>query len=251
MVLDRSGVVAKLPGLMACGMVILALVGAVAGRLTGPAAEAPVSKAVATRDLRFEDRADGAVLIYDARSTTPFQVVEGQNGFLRGTLRGLARTRRSEGLDSSTAFHLAAWSDGRLTLDDPGDRPPRGTRSVRQQQRRRVRPLPAEPRRDQPGSRVMWPFAPHTVAIHCDIDIEKTPDSLHAHAVPDGIAIRPGDVVVVHGAPTGIAFGERLTCQCPATVTRAGPLERLWTGLTAMFQLTELYDVGFLPKETP
>ena len=97
----------------------------------------------------------------------------------------------------------------------------------------------------------MWPFAPRTVAIQCDIDIEKTQESFHAYAVPDGIAIRPGDIVVVHGVPTDIGFGDRLIRQCPATVTRAGPLARLWTKVTAMFELTELYEVGFLPKETP
>ncbi len=53
------------------------------------------------------------------RRHTPFEVVQGQNGFLRGTLRGLARARHSEGLDDRTPFHLAAWPDGRLTLDDP------------------------------------------------------------------------------------------------------------------------------------
>ena len=97
----------------------------------------------------------------------------------------------------------------------------------------------------------MWPFTPRTVAIHADIDIEKTAESFHAYAVPDGIAIRPGDVVVVHGVPTDIGFGDRLIARCPATVTRAGPLTRLWTEFTAMFELTELYEVGFMPKETP
>ena len=51
--------------------------------------------------------------------------------------------------------------------------------------------------------------------------------------------------------PTDIGFGDRLISQCPATVTRAGPLTRLWTKITAMTELTELYEVGFLPKETP
>ena len=68
---------------------------------------------------------------------------------------------------------------------------------------------------------------------------------------PDGIDIRPGDIVTVHGVPTDIGFGERLVMQCQATVTRAGPLLRLWTEFTAMFELTELYEVGFMPKETP
>ena len=57
-------------------------------------------------------------MIYDAGSKTPFEIVEGENGFLRGTLRGLARSRRMAGLDNSIPFHLAAWPDGRLTLDD-------------------------------------------------------------------------------------------------------------------------------------
>ena len=119
MTFDRSTLTARLPALAVGCMITVGLAGAVIGRITGPTSEPERGTAVATRDLRFEDRADGAVLIYDARATTPFDVVQGQNGFLRGTLRGLARTRRSEGLDSSKPFHLAAWSDGRLTLDDP------------------------------------------------------------------------------------------------------------------------------------
>ncbi len=94
-------------------------------------------------------------------------------------------------------------------------------------------------------------FARRTVQIEADVDIEKTAQSFHAHAVPDGVDIRPGDVVVVHGVPTDIGFGERILLRCPATVTQAGPILRLWTELAAMFELTELYEVGFLPKETP
>ncbi len=94
-------------------------------------------------------------------------------------------------------------------------------------------------------------FSRQTVDVRADIDIEKTAESFHAYAVPDGIDIRPGDVVVVHGVPTDVGFGERLVTQCAATVTRAGPLLQAWTKFTAMFELTELYEVGFMPKETP
>jgi len=59
------------------------------------------------------------VVITDARDGSPVDVLIGENGFIRGTLRGLARTRRSEGIGSEDSFHLASWSDGRLTLDDP------------------------------------------------------------------------------------------------------------------------------------
>ena len=47
-----------------------------------------------------------------------------------------------------------------------------------------------------------------TVEVECLVEIEQTPESLHAHAVPEGIEIRPGDVVVVHGAPSRVGFGE-------------------------------------------
>ncbi len=90
-----------------------------------------------------------------------------------------------------------------------------------------------------------------TVEAQCLVEIEQTPESLHAHAIPEGVEIRPGDVVLVHGAPTHIGFGERLSRQCRATVMRAGPLARLWTRATALLEITELYEVGFAPKEEP
>jgi hypothetical protein len=95
-----------------------------------------------------------------------------------------------------------------------------------------------------------WLFGGGTVEVRCDIDIEQTAESLHAHAIPDGVEIRPGDVVTVHDAPSRIGFGERITCVRRATVRRAGVLQRAWTELTALLELTELYEVGFQPKET-
>ena len=119
MALNRSNVAAGLPVLVVGGMVAVALMGAVFGSAEDHPPVPTSGQPVAMRDLRFEDRADGAVMIFDGASTTPFEVVEGEAGFLRGTLRGLARTRHSEGLDDRIPFHLAAWPDGRLTLDDP------------------------------------------------------------------------------------------------------------------------------------
>jgi len=109
---------APLIGLFA--IVGLSLAAAVAGRMTHTSAvEPPTGALVAARDLRFADGADGSVVITDARDGSPVDVLTGENGFIRGTLRGLARTRRSEGIGSEDPFHLASWSDGRLTLDDP------------------------------------------------------------------------------------------------------------------------------------
>ena len=108
---------APLVGLFA--MVGLSLAAAVAGRMTNTGAVETTGSVVAARDLRFADGTDGSVIITDARDGSPVEVLTGENGVVRGTLRGLARTRRSEGIGSEDPFHLTSWSDGRLTLDDP------------------------------------------------------------------------------------------------------------------------------------
>jgi hypothetical protein len=94
-------------------------------------------------------------------------------------------------------------------------------------------------------------FGRSVVEATCAVDIEKTADSFHAYTVPEDIEIRPGDQMLVHDVPTAIAFGDQFTMTCRATVTRAGWLERLWTKCAAFAELTELYEVGFQPKETP
>ncbi len=71
------------------------------------------------RDLRFEDREDGAVVARAANDNHVVEVFQGEQGFLRGTLRSFARTRRLDELGPEAPFRLTRWSDGRLTLDDP------------------------------------------------------------------------------------------------------------------------------------
>lgn len=90
-----------------------------------------------------------------------------------------------------------------------------------------------------------------TIEATCFVDIENTNESLHAHAIPEGVEIQPGDAVLVHGAPSHVAYGERVTMQCRATVTKAGVVARWWTYLTAPLELLELFEVGFQAKETP
>ena len=85
--------------------------------------------------------------------------------------------------------------------------------------------------------------------IACTLEIEQTHDCFHAHLVLDGdIAIHPGDQVMVHGEPIRMRFGEKRSERRRATVTRAGLLRRVWTRLTARFELQELYDVSFTPR---
>lgn len=97
----------------------LSLVVAATGRITHIGAVQTTGTPVAVRDLDFADSADGSVVVTDARDGSPVAVFTGENGFLRGTMRGMARTRRSEGVGPQAPFRLSGWSDGRLTLDDP------------------------------------------------------------------------------------------------------------------------------------
>jgi hypothetical protein len=92
-------------------------------------------------------------------------------------------------------------------------------------------------------------FGGQTLEVGCDVDIEKTQASFHAYAVPDGVDIRPGDRVMVHGAPTTIGFGEHVSFRSTATVIRAGWFGRLAVKISQFFELTELYEVGFQPVE--
>jgi hypothetical protein len=97
---------------------------------------------------------------------------------------------------------------------------------------------------------VSWLGGGGTVECTVDVDIEKTVESFHAYTVPADLDINPGDVLHLHGVPTDIGFGEQFTMQVRATVERAGPLTRLWTRAASLFELTELYEVGFQSPET-
>jgi putative photosynthetic complex assembly protein len=77
------------------------------------------AQALAQRDLLFADRSDGGVEVTDARDGSRIGVIApGQDGFVRGAMRGLVRERRLGGLGAESPFRLTGWSDGRLTLED-------------------------------------------------------------------------------------------------------------------------------------
>jgi len=108
----------RLPLLLAFSAVLASLALAATGRMTRIGAVDLGGTIVASRDLRFTDGSDGSVIVTDASNGSPVETFVGENGFIRGTLRGLARTRRQDGIGSEVPFRLASWSDGRLTLDD-------------------------------------------------------------------------------------------------------------------------------------
>jgi putative photosynthetic complex assembly protein len=91
------------------------------GRITGAANSDPTAAMVVSRDLLFQDRSDGAVEVYDARQPTTViaTIAPETNGFLRATMRGLARQRIRQEASREIPFRLTEWADGRLTLEDP------------------------------------------------------------------------------------------------------------------------------------
>ncbi len=71
------------------------------------------------RVLRFDDMPDGSVAVIDVNTNQLVQRFEGEQGFLRGTLRAMTRERRLNGLGAGQPFELILLRDGRLTLHDP------------------------------------------------------------------------------------------------------------------------------------
>jgi hypothetical protein len=88
------------------------------------------------------------------------------------------------------------------------------------------------------------------IEVPCTIEIEQTPENLLAYTTPQGVDIGPGDRVLVHGAPTNIKFGDRITVMGSATIIRATVFGRFWARVIGLLSLVELYEVGFEPKES-
>jgi putative photosynthetic complex assembly protein len=101
------------------GVIAFTLIAVAAVRWSGVSIHTPDAATVAQRSLRFEDGPAGSVTVLDARSGQVVDSVQGEAGFLRGSLRALSRERMKRGIGSGPAFELLARADGRLTLLDP------------------------------------------------------------------------------------------------------------------------------------
>ena len=106
----------RLPLIGIAATLALAVAAAALGPRLGGHVEPAPAALLAERTLTFSDRADGAVVARENDQVVA--VFEGEQGFIRGTLRGLARMRRGQDIPRSQPFRLAAWADGRITLDD-------------------------------------------------------------------------------------------------------------------------------------
>lgn len=105
--------------LVAGTILAFTLIGVGLVRLTGNGPDQLAASTVAERMLRFEDRPDGAVAVVDGITGETVELLRGEQGFVRGALRVLARERRARDLGSERPFRLTAHADGRIMLFDP------------------------------------------------------------------------------------------------------------------------------------
>lgn len=103
-------------------LLLFALLSVAAVRITGNGPDQLRSVVVTERALRFEDRSDGGIAVIDGASGQLLTALHGEQGFLRGVVRALARERRTRDMGSEQPFLLTARADGSLTLSDPETR---------------------------------------------------------------------------------------------------------------------------------
>lgn len=117
---DERPVISRAALTGAALLIAITVAGSAWSRYTGAYKdEQPGVAAIEVRDLRFEDRADGAIVVYEHGEQVDV-LDAGDGGFVRGVLRALARHRKVDAeLGSEQPFRLVHWADGRLTLIDP------------------------------------------------------------------------------------------------------------------------------------
>lgn len=111
----------KRPLIAIGALVALALVGVTVMTVTDAKhlAALPESTVLTSRALSFEDLPDGQVQVFDALSGELIETLAvGEHGFLRSTLRGLARERRSHNMGKELPFVIERRSNGQILLKD-------------------------------------------------------------------------------------------------------------------------------------
>lgn len=113
--------------LMAAAAAILITITIVAvfriGGLEPAATIADTDQYLVAHQLKFEDGANGAVLVHEIASDGEKRLIHavpsGEGGFVRGVLRSLARVRNAQGIGPEPPFILKQLASGTLLLEDP------------------------------------------------------------------------------------------------------------------------------------
>lgn len=106
------------PMLLLAAAAVSSLLLVAAARWNGAPAPQFDSPVTHGRALQFEDTANGAVLVRDAATGVQVALFEGEQGFVRGVLRSMARTRRLQSADIHAPLLLQNHADGSLSLFD-------------------------------------------------------------------------------------------------------------------------------------
>ena len=94
-------------------------------------------------------------------------------------------------------------------------------------------------------------FSKRSEEVPCTVEVSHRFESLYAHVrFNNGAVVHPGDEVLVHGAPVIAAYGEVISEDRQATITRASALERLWVRMTGDFGFMELCEFSFSDEVT-
>ena len=89
-------------------------------------------------------------------------------------------------------------------------------------------------------------FTRKTETAPCTVEVSHVFESLHAHVrFNNGAVVHPGDSVLVEGPPVMAAYGEVVSEDRMARITRASGLERLWTRATGDLEFMELCEFSF------
>ena len=105
---------------------VVAMASAVSLGYIAPSGNPELSRSAANvapaqqRRLLFADTANGGVMVTDANNgeqviTIPY----GDSGFLRATVRGMAKRRLAAGGTANEPFILTRWDNGALSISDP------------------------------------------------------------------------------------------------------------------------------------
>jgi putative photosynthetic complex assembly protein len=117
---DNRGVVPR-KAIIGAGLVLaITMAFAAYGSITGLNLPGkPDSEPTTSVEIRVEDRSDGSVAVYNANSGALIETVApGENGFIRGAMRALARQRQMQDIGARPPFKLTLWENGRLSLKD-------------------------------------------------------------------------------------------------------------------------------------
>lgn len=99
--------------------VATAVLGTAWQRYAGPPLSEEAAAVSWQRSLHFEDRPNGDIAVIDAGTRLEVAQFQGEQGFVRGALRALARERRRHEMGPEQPFELTGHVNGRVTLRDP------------------------------------------------------------------------------------------------------------------------------------